>query len=188
MLGPTRRTEFQGKRLKGTEIVRAFPSWTFPGSIADENTPHMAIPELDDAGLLPPGVHDGSLEEVRARFGQFSTSDQRTLLYAELEAFVGEARGTGLVAALIVNGSFTTGKPKPGDVDIIVVLRQPLDPLADLRPDQYNVVSAKSVKARHSFDVFLATAAPESLQPLIDFFSRVRDRPDVRKGMVRVAV
>ncbi len=87
-----------------------------------------------------------------------------------------------------MNGSFTTGTPQPGDIDIIVVLREPLDLTVDFRPDQYNVVSRRSVRARHGFDVFSATSDSESLQPLIDFFSAVKGRPGVRKGMVRVAL
>lgn len=85
----------------------------------------MAIPELDETGFLPPGVHEASLAEVHEAFGQFRGSDRRMRLYAALEAFAEEARGSGLVAALIVNGSFTTGKPQPGDIDLIVVLRLP---------------------------------------------------------------
>lgn len=148
----------------------------------------MAIPELDEDGYLPAGVHDGSLAEVRARFGRFQGSERRVRLQEKLEAFAAEARSTGLVRALIVNGSFTTGTPQPGDIDLIVVLREPLDLTVDFRPDQYNVVSRRSVRARHGFDVFSATPDSESLQPLIDFFSAVKGQPGVKKGMVRVAL
>jgi predicted nucleotidyltransferase len=93
-------------------------------------------------------------------------------LQAALEAFVAEARGTGLVAAVIVNGSFASGQAQPGDIDLVVVLRGDVDLSAELRPDQYNVLSAKRVRSRYPFDVLFVTSAPETLQPAINFFAR----------------
>ena len=147
----------------------------------------MPIPPLDDEGFLPEGIHDASLEEVGQRFGQFQQSERRVRLQAALRAFAEAATRSGLVAALIVDGSFATGKAEPGDVDLIVVLRTPVDFSEDLRPDQYNVVSAKRVKARHGFDVFVTWQSSASFQPLVEGFSRVRDS-ESRKGMVRVVL
>ncbi len=148
----------------------------------------MPIPKLDEHGHLPPGVHDASLAEVRERFGRFQGSDHRVRLQERLEALVAEARGTGLISSLILNGSFTTGAPEPGDIDLILILSEALDLTVDLRPDQYNVLSGRRVKARHGFDAFSATSDPGALQPLIDFFSAVKGQPGLMKGMVRVAI
>jgi hypothetical protein len=103
-----------------------------------------------------------------------------------LERFSAEAFQTGLVAAIVVDGSFTTAVDQPNDVDLIVVLRTEIDLSVDLRPDQYNVVSARRVRSRYPFDVLYATPDAASLEPLLQFFSQVRGRQDVRKGMVRV--
>ena len=46
----------------------------------------MPIPELNAAGLLPEGIYDCSLEEVRERFGMFLTSDHRPRLFEKLQA------------------------------------------------------------------------------------------------------
>src|SRR5262245_27238275 len=123
----------------------------------------MPIPALDANGLLPPGVHEASIEEVRELFGQFRETEQRVRLQAALEAFLAEARGTHLVVAVIVDGSFTTGKAQPGDVDIVVVQRPDADTTTEFRPDQYNVLSARKVKQRYSFDVLYATDSPQEL-------------------------
>jgi hypothetical protein len=136
----------------------------------------MPIPELNAEGLLPPGVHQGSVAEIGERFGQFRETDDRVRLQA------------GLVAALIVNGSFTTGKARPGDVDLIVILRAEANLATDFRPDQYNVLSARRVRSRYAFDVRYATEAPETLEPVIEFFAQVRERPGLRKGMVKVTL
>jgi hypothetical protein len=146
----------------------------------------MPIPALDAHGFLPPGVHEASLEEVRQEFGRFRGSDARVTLQDALERFSAEAFQTGLVAAIVVDGSFTTAVDQPNDVDLIVVLRTEIDLSVDLRPDQYNVVSARRVRSRYPFDVLYATPDAASLEPLLQFFSQVRGRQDVRKGMVRV--
>jgi len=145
----------------------------------------MPIPPLNEMGLLPVGVHEGSLAEMRDRFGQFQRTEQRVRLQARLEAFARDASGTGQVAALIVNGSFTTAKEEPDDIDLIVVLRAEADFGADMRPDQYNVLSARKVKGRYGFDVLYATES--ALAPLVDFFAQVRGQAE-HKGMVRLVL
>jgi predicted nucleotidyltransferase len=146
----------------------------------------MAIPELDEHGLLPMGVHDASLEEIRERFGRFHGSDRRVRLFEALERFVDETKMARLVQEVIVNGSFVTGESKPSDIDLILVLGEQVDFSRDLKPSEYNVVSHKRVKQRYGFDVLYATASPESIDPLVEFLSQVRGRPGLRKGMVRV--
>lgn len=148
----------------------------------------MALPALDEHGFLPEGVHNASLDEVAERFGRFTGTDRRVRLHSALVRFATEARQTGLVAGLIVDGSFTTGKPQPEDIDLIVVLHDRADFATDFRPDEYNVLSARRVKSRYPFDVRYATAEPEALQPLVDFFAQVRGKPELRKGMVRVTL
>ena len=101
----------------------------------------MPIPGLNDAGLLPAGVHDCTLDEGRQRFGVFQTTDRRPKLYDKLEALVQEAWATGLVADIIIDGSFVTAKPDPNDIDLILVLNPGHDFTAELRPFVYNVLS-----------------------------------------------
>lgn len=88
----------------------------------------MPIPELNPTGLLEPGLHEATLQEVKARFGQFQRSDRRAALMAALERYVDEARQSGVAEAVLVDGSFVTAKDEPGDVDCILVL----DPAAVL--------------------------------------------------------
>ena len=74
----------------------------------------MPIPAFDEHGLLPVGVHDCTLDEIKASFGSFQGSqgsDRRPQLFAKLESFVAEARAARLVRSIIVDGSFVTTKP-----------------------------------------------------------------------------
>jgi hypothetical protein len=94
----------------------------------------MPIPELNEAGLLPAGIHQASLEEVRALFGRFQRTDRRPALFAKLSELLGEARSTGLVVAVVIDGSFVTAKDEPSDIDLILVLDPRHDYDADLKP------------------------------------------------------
>ena len=111
----------------------------------------MPIPELNENGFLPEGVHEASLEEVRERFGRFQRTDRRPALFAKLSLFLAEVRASGLVVAVILDGSFVTAKDEPSDIDLILVLRPDHDYDADPKPFS-NVLSrrqsARSVSLR----------------------------------------
>src|SRR5271163_20580 len=106
----------------------------------------MSIPELDENGLLPVGVHEASLADVRERFGRFQTTDQRPTLFARRFEFLGEAWSTGLVVAVIVDGRCVTVKDEPSDIDLILVLHPHHDFQADPKPFEYNVLSRRRVR------------------------------------------
>lgn len=146
----------------------------------------MAIPALDDEGFLPPGVYDCTLAEIRERFGQFNGSDCRPNLFLKLEAFVQETQRARLAAWLIVNGSFTTAKQQPGDVDLVVVLPAGHDFAADLSPDAYNNVSRKRVARRYGFDILVAAEGTTACNNYVAKFHEIKDRTDRRKGVLRL--
>ena len=82
----------------------------------------MPIPEQDTNGLLPDGIFDCTLEEIRRRFGQFQGSDRRVELFGRLDVLISAMRQSELFEELLVDGSFVTGKAAPNDIDIIAVL------------------------------------------------------------------
>jgi hypothetical protein len=100
----------------------------------------MPIPPLDDEGFLPPGIHDCTLEEVGERFGTLRGSERRGRLFARLQDYVRDLRRTGLAIALLIDGSFVTGRPDPNDIDLVLVLKRYHDFTVDLRPFEYNTV------------------------------------------------
>jgi predicted nucleotidyltransferase len=80
----------------------------------------MPIPAFVTAGLLPVGVHDATLEEIRQRFG--IQNDTRIKHFGNLKTFCEELEVFGsLIKGIFVDGSFVTDKPVPSDVDIVVV-------------------------------------------------------------------
>ena len=63
----------------------------------------MAIPDLNDDGLLPEGLHECSLDEIIERFGQFQQSDCRRRLGQRLQEFFREVVAAGFAAAILLN-------------------------------------------------------------------------------------
>ena len=147
----------------------------------------MPIPALDERGMLPPGLHNCTLDEIRERFGRFQRTDRRPNLFENLEHFAGEARSAGIVAWLLVDGSFVTAKPDPNDIDLVVVIDDDFDLAATLRPAQYNVVSRRQVRKRYKFNVLAAREGSPELEEYIAFFQQVRGDPDHEKGVLRLA-
>src|SRR4051812_16918569 len=133
----------------------------------------MPIPDFTPEGLLPPGLHECTLDELRARFGFFQSSDRRPRQFEQLERFLAEARQSGLAEAVIVDGSFVTAADEPNDVDLILVLRTDHDFSSALRPFEYNVVSRRQAKRRHGLDMLVAADASGLLREYTRFFGRV---------------
>ena len=78
----------------------------------------MPIPPFNQHGLLPPGIHPASMEEVVERLG-FS-SKRQDLIERGLKPMVERLRAFG-VRDMYLNGSFTTAKSSPGDIDAYVL-------------------------------------------------------------------
>src|SRR5262245_22890421 len=76
------------------------------------------LPDFDDDGNLPPGIHRATIEEVARRFGH--GSPEREVEMRELMEFVAWARQAA-VQRLLVNGSFVTSKESPNDVDVVIL-------------------------------------------------------------------
>lgn len=76
------------------------------------------IPCLDNLGsspwkVLPPGIHVASLAEIEI---VFATNPHRRQLFSGLEVAAESLANAGCLF-LYLDGSYVTGKPKPGDYD-----------------------------------------------------------------------
>lgn len=146
----------------------------------------MAIPQLNADGLLPEGVHDCSLDEVGKVFGQFALGSHRDDLFERLCRYVADVRLARVAVEIIVDGSFVTDKHDPGDIDLLVVLRADHDFTSRLRPLDYNVISKRRVQTRFGFDVLPAVEGGADHDRYLDFFQDVKERPGLRKGVLRI--
>ena len=85
----------------------------------------MALPNLNDAGELPIGVHQATIDEVIAQFG--SGTLQREVVTTRLQRIYQIAKGTGNLQQLIIFGSYITAKPEPNDVDVVIIFNDGFD-------------------------------------------------------------
>jgi len=74
----------------------------------------MAIPKLGSGGELPPGIYLATILEVEEVFGQ--SSERRKKLMAGLKTVISIFKNAG-VRKVYLDGSFTTNKVEPADID-----------------------------------------------------------------------
>ncbi len=88
------------------------------------------IPEFDEHGYLPPGIHAATLTEIDERFGR--ESELRRAEMQSLQWLIDLVRRAG-GRRIVVNGSFVTEVFEPNDVDCVVLIDEgyPLDASAD---------------------------------------------------------
>jgi hypothetical protein len=77
------------------------------------------IPDCNDDGYLPAGIHPATLDEIADRFGR--ESELRQVQMESLRWLVDLARRAG-VQRIVVNGSFVTDKLEPNDVDCVLLI------------------------------------------------------------------
>lgn len=131
------------------------------------------IPDLNDDGLLPPGVHPATLEEVKDRFGRKNAV--RRELFRGLSQALHNLREAG-VQRVYLNGSFVTDTMYPNDVDgcwdaDANIDLQRLDPVF-LSFDQ----GRRQMKDKYGVDFFPASSVEcNSSQAFLDFFQVDKD-------------
>jgi len=77
------------------------------------------IPEFNDNGYLPAGIHSATLDAITARFGL--EPELRCVQMDSLRWMIDLAWKAG-VQRIIINGSFVTNKWEPNDVDCVLLI------------------------------------------------------------------
>jgi Family of unknown function (DUF6932) len=80
----------------------------------------MPIPDFDRNGLLPAGVIDCTLDDIRIRFGW---NGQRIALFNSMADFINNELRLRFPDPWYCDGSFVTDKDMPGDTDVVLDLR-----------------------------------------------------------------
>lgn len=145
----------------------------------------MAIPELTIDGVLPVGVHDATLAEVEARFTSRGNIDRRTELFKRFRSYLSDLRLTGLVLVVYVDGSFTTSKPAPTDIDLVIEVPAGYDLAGDFPHYHQQVLRAERVRRVWKFDVLVAPTGTEDLRGHLETF-QTDSRSGLAKGIIRL--
>ena len=80
----------------------------------------MTIPEFNDKGHLPPGIHEATMEDLRIRFVD-SVPESRTRkdIFAGYIDYLSDVLPLNIVLKQWLDGSFTTIIADPNDMDVI---------------------------------------------------------------------
>lgn len=155
----------------------------------------LKLPQLDEHGNLPPGIHDTNIDEVEELFGCFQASERRQKLMQKLKEYVGEIKNANWNATVIIDGSFVMSRvDEPGDIDVVLVLPPAWDMAADVRPFEYNLLAKKPVRKRFGFDLFPVRHGSDEFASWTEFFMQVNPKwndlleipIESRKGLVRI--
>ena len=121
--------------------------------------------------------------EVTFRFGGGTPRRQRLVLrlrrWIELARLVGARR-------LLVDGSFVTAKPNPGDIDAVILL--PIDFQAQVERDIDPALELEQMLLTRSPEELFAAEDETDWNEWIGFFSRTREIDNRHKGLVEIAL
>ncbi len=141
-----------------------------------------AIPDFDANGNLPPGEYDVSLEQIKRRF---VWNGARRRLFNGLSRAL-EALASAGVKRVWIDGSFTTAKEEPNDIDGC----WEYEPSVDLsKLDRVFLETSpprKAMKEKYGVDFLLSTTKLADAQgkAIRDFFQE--DKDGNRKGLLSI--
>ena len=130
------------------------------------------IPDFNEHGYLPTGVHRATLDEIEEHFGR--DSELRQAEMQSLRWLVDAARLAG-VLRIIVNGSFVADVYEPNDVDCVLLIGPdyPRNPAADADLQQGLPFIQIELATQEVFDYYVNTVFGT-------------DRRGVHKGVIEV--
>ncbi len=147
----------------------------------------MAIPDFNQHGLLPTGVHQCSMADVAQQLGW---NGHRQGLVEKLRVFLNEEIRPSFPDPVEVDGSFVTDKEEPEDVDVVLDLQAASDErqfrgwllLRDRRStfrEMYSVDFWINLPGGNSFSMFFQYVGAKAS-------SSKGLSPKYRKGILRV--
>ena len=144
----------------------------------------MALPDFNENGDLPYGIHLASLDEVVARFGQ--GAPQREAVTGRLRLIYRLAIQTGLLDRLIVFGSYVSDVTEPNDVDVILIMRN--DFRCETSPSE-SAILFDHARANDELGASVFWIRPDMLlgEPLGEFLDFWQTKRDGRhRGVVEI--
>ena len=141
------------------------------------------LPEFNEHGNLPAGLHMATEEEVWARF--VTSSARRKWLGERLRDVIGTAKAIGKLQRLILWGSFVTAKEAPNDLDVLLIMTTDFD-VVQLPEPLRLLFDYPQARIRFRADVFWTKASlpAETLDVWLDTYQTGKDYQ--RRGIVEV--
>ena len=125
----------------------------------------MSKPEYPS--LLAPGIQTFDAAQLKALFvDEFPSSVTRTALHGQLTTLLQELRNLGLTGECLFDGSFTTQKEDPADIDVVVVI-DPAQLNALGAPEQQmlqaTLLNNAFMKGTRSLDVYYCPSTDQNM-------------------------
>ena len=139
------------------------------------------IPEFQDDGYLPEGLHLATEAEALFRFG--TSTRQRQRLALQLRRWVLLARCVE-AKRFFVDGSFVTAKPEPNDLDAVIWI--PSDFSASVDRGDLEAIELENMLATRRPEELFAAEDSRDWYDWVEFFSRTREADGRCKGIVEL--
>ncbi|MDJ0617135.1 MAG: hypothetical protein QNJ63_10380 [Calothrix sp. MO_192.B10] len=140
------------------------------------------IPEFDENGNLPPGVHFCEWEEFTERFG---TTERRLYLIQGLRMAMEQLKAAGC-RTIYINGSFVTIKSNPRDFDACWDSEEvDINYLRINAPRLLNRFDTQAQKSQYKGELFCSDD-PVGDNGLNSFEFFQHDREQNRKGIIAI--
>lgn len=149
----------------------------------------MPLPAFRQDGWLPEGHHPASWKEIEAVFGG-ETGSRRAQVFSNLLRWRDALRAKGMGGRLILNGSFTSQKPEPGDFDCYFVYDEATEALLQQDAEAKTLTDYGYCKTQGGGDVLVFAEASVHKFPQfcrIDGFD-LDKATRLPKGVVEVSV
>jgi hypothetical protein len=142
----------------------------------------MPMPEFNEIGDLPSGVHRATLREVLDRFGGQTLKRCRA---SETLAKIYETVSGFKLERFIIYGSYVTAKPDPQDVDVFLVMAEDFD-VDEVSGEARLIFSHGEAQRKLKASIFWVSRASSlaGVEFLIDGWQTKRDQ--TRRGIIEV--
>lgn len=144
----------------------------------------MPLPNLNHEGELPEGIHPATIDEVIAQFG--SGTEQRIIVTERLKRIYQLAKETGHLQQLVIFGSYITAKPKPNDIDVVIIFDDDFD-IAACSDDVKKLLTYQQTENEFGASIFWVRPSLLFLETIDEFIAGWQVKRDgTRRGIIEV--
>lgn len=146
---------------------------------------------MSELPILSPGLHDIREDELRNHFlSSFPGSKTRESLISGFHKYLSQLRRFGVSFEIWLDGSFTTNKENPNDIDLVVFGSE--SELNVLSPNQQLnlrplLLDRATIRSRYGLDVLFAVSEDQNLRSYWRGWYGF-DRDENPKGIARLVI
>ncbi len=142
----------------------------------------MPLPDFRADGWLPSGHHPATWDEIISTFGG-AEGRRRASLTRRLLALRDALRARGIVGSLLLNGSYISSKPEPGDFDTLLIGPADIQIRKDADPELAALLDAQDAEAQ-GYSLFFLPADSPALALLSTLWDISKE--GILKGVIEV--